>query len=74
VSVDARCRSCGALIVWALTEEGRRLPLDSYPHAGGNLALDADGVRVRVADLRTDEVRYQSHFATCPQAKTWRKP
>jgi len=71
--IDARCRSCGALILWARTEAGRRIPLDAYPHPVGNLVLDVRAGRVRVADLRTDDVRYLSHFATCPHASEHRK-
>lgn len=77
------CRSCNDPIIWALTRpvEGKmqsRMPVNSEPAAGGNIELHEDnGVTYLTvipkvdaagrADLRT------SHFATCKQAKEWRK-
>lgn len=46
----ARCKSCGARIIWAETPRAARVPLDATP--------SAEGV-------------YQTHFASCPQAKAW---
>ena len=34
-----RCRSCGAQIFWAVTANGKRMPLDAQPHPEGNLVL-----------------------------------
>lgn len=78
-----RCKSCNAEIVWARTDRGRRMPLERADD--GNIVLrDVDRVRFirdgRVqypggaAELRGDERRYVSHFATCPQAAAHRKP
>lgn len=70
----ATCRSCGAEILWAVTEKGRRIPLDAKAEkrfvsapCDAN-APDADQVHVRVEDT------YVSHFATCPQADQHRRP
>jgi len=41
-----QCRSCGATVMWCLTSNGKKAP------------IDRDG---------------KSHFATCPQADSWRK-
>ena len=77
------CRSCGAQIIWARTERGKRMPLDAEPvvdvtarglfvlrektNPGGPLALAAWGL-----DCFTDR-HYQSHFATCPNADNHRR-
>jgi hypothetical protein len=76
----AECRSCRARIVWAVTEAGRRIPLDAEASPTGNLAQVealADGTPV-VAFLdpeapEPEAGRYLSHFATCPNAKEWRR-
>ena len=34
----SRCRSCGAEVRWALTERGRRMPLDLEPYVGDSPA------------------------------------
>lgn len=35
-----KCRSCGAPIIWAITERGKRIPLDAEPNnAKGNMIL-----------------------------------
>lgn len=59
-----KCRSCGAEIVWAMTEKSRRMPMsrdfESLGHEGQG------GLFLRVyCD--------QSHFANCPNAKRHRK-
>lgn len=75
--MSATCRSCGAAIVWALTQTEKRMPVDAAPSARGNLVLsnDADGkLRVRNAgdDDPTDQ-RHTSHFVTCPAAAEHRR-
>ena len=47
------------------------MPLDRDPIAGGSYQIDEEGV-ARVN--RSFQTGYISHFATCPNAKTWRKP
>lgn len=54
------CRSCGAAIVFLRTAAGRSMPVD---------AID-----VLPDDTTYDAKRHVSHFATCPEAKLWRKP
>lgn len=63
------CRTCGAAIEWALTEKGKRIPLNPGSHDNGNLVVGADGV-ARSTDERPARL---SHFATCPQADEHRK-
>lgn len=80
-----RCRSCGALILWARTTKGKRVPIDAGPVENGNirLAYAGDGSdpvahyeppgQPALPDVEP-EPRYVSHFATCPQAREWRNP
>ena len=34
------CRSCKAKVVWALTEKGKRMPVDAEPAVGGTIVLE----------------------------------
>ena len=74
-----KCKSCGAPIFWAATtdKKTKRMPINPVASNTGNLAIDepAPGVLVAVvADLFTPPgPRFTSHFATCPDAKEWRK-
>lgn len=86
----AACRSCGAPIYWlTIHPGGRRMPVDAEPAEDGTVMADLTvgrGValsRDAVAEIRRAESEmgpdfheplYLSHFATCPQAKAWRKP
>ena len=65
-----RCRSCGAPIEWAELVTGRRMPFDPpivVVRTQGNLL---DGARI-IEDI--DTTITVSHFATCPDAKDWRR-
>lgn len=76
------CRSCQAPIIWCTTERGRAMPVDAQPSTGGNLLLrrrieykgNCDPLAVLIDAThrfgRTD--LHTSHFATCPNAETWR--
>lgn len=68
------CRSCGAPVIFATTANGTSMPLDAVPYLGGNVRL-VDGWRAEVVGpLEAMDVElYGSHFATCPQAKEWRR-
>lgn len=74
------CRGCGAEMRWALTDKGKGIPLDPEPVADGNLVLDSEAADGRpvVRYVRKGEdtgilPRYVAHFATCPEAKEFRK-
>lgn len=77
----AKCRSCNAPIEWALTENGKKMPLDRRPDPKGNIIKTGaviDGLpEVHVIgfldQLTGDETRYTAHFATCPLADVHRK-
>jgi hypothetical protein len=62
-----RCRSCGTPVEWATTAAGKRMPFDP-PVVRLPTLVDEAGSLVQV-DMR----QTVSHFATCPQAATWRR-
>lgn len=70
------CRSCGAEIVWAVTEKGKRAPLDAAPVDGGTFSLEPGTDSPRAVfvpvEARSGPL-FVSHYATCPQASNWRK-
>lgn len=75
------CRSCGAEVQWGTTEaSGAAVPLDPEPVATGNLVIVRAGYGRHgelvpvVAYARDDDARprFVSHFATCPDADSWR--
>lgn len=75
-----RCRSCQAPIVWAKTTPGdRSIPLDANDDGtamvvdNGNLVLVDDPERTVVRYVKAGEGRYQTHFASCPQAAEHRR-
>lgn len=79
------CRSCDALIWWAVTEaEQRMIPVNPAPDADrGNLViLRSWGGQAVVRVLRGDEMppsaagvtAYLPHHATCPNAAAHRRP
>lgn len=71
----ANCRSCGAEIRWARTENGRNMPIEKDPN--GNIVLE-DGGSAPLAvvvppDVAPERTRWISHFAKCPNAAAHRK-
>jgi len=73
---ETTCSSCGAPIVWGITEAGKRMPLDKTPHEKGNVVM-VDGACLvlsgeALALARKDELLI-SHFATCPNAQKHRR-
>jgi hypothetical protein len=71
------CASCGAALVFGLTEAGHWLPLDADPNPAGEWRLFGDIPRaVHVPPERRDELAAQlliAHWATCPSADRHRK-
>lgn len=77
------CRSCGAPIRWAVTVNGKRMPLDEQPDPDGNLVLSdpTPGAYAPTVAFTTqntlplpdDPPRFTSHFATCPNADQHRR-
>ncbi len=66
---QARCRSCGATILWGETVRGKRTPVNVRPVT----------IFVEDRDLRPGRTLlralagYVSHFATCPRVQEHRK-
>lgn len=81
----ARCRSCGAEIVWAKTQNGKNIPIDAQSHEAGNIMLVAATSTIleppyavilrTIADMAgvPPEKLHRTHFATCPKAADWRR-
>jgi hypothetical protein len=74
----SRCRSCDAPIVWTITTKGKSMPVDADPirAARGFRLAEHDGdevVATFTAAPDAGEKLYQSHFAACEQAATWRQ-
>lgn len=81
----SRCHACGVPIVWAMTDAGRRMPVNAAPIAGGELELFAeyfpDGepvdpgvqrVRMRPADRPPSSPAWRGHWLTCPARRALR--
>lgn len=79
---ESTCRSCQAAVLWAVTHNGKRMPVDAEPVEGGNIKLRREGDKV-IAEFPGKEhpalfednnrARYVSHFSTCPESTEWRK-
>lgn len=79
----ARCKSCGAPIIWIKTAAGKAMPANperliywERPGAAGKV-ITQDG-RVKSCDFdgepgKATGVGYVSHFSTCPNAAIHRR-
>ena len=69
-----KCRSCGASIFFVQTARGKTMPMDAEPCEDGNMVL-IEGVAFSTAKVKDAMLmpRYKSHYATCADAKRWRK-
>ena len=56
--LKSKCRGCGKEIMFIPTKTGKMMPIDLETYDGGTLF---------------DASKHTSHFATCPQAKEFRK-
>lgn len=78
MSDRAKCKSCGAEILWAVTRNSKRMPLNAEPVDGtkvDNTCVIDNGVALFGAiDRPLPEPRYVCHFATCSAASKHRKP
>ena len=60
----AKCRGCKADIIWIVTENGKKCPLDRKPEKRWVMTLKGTW---KLVDT------YISHFATCEQEQLFRK-
>jgi hypothetical protein len=72
-----KCRSCQKPLRWIVTNRGRRMPVDFYPHEDGNIVVHPDG-RADVyqgtpSTIPDGTTLHFSHFATCPNADAHRR-
>ena len=73
------CTACTARLLWCMTVNGRRMPLNERPAADGNVLVTMlpDGtIRGRVLtgdDLPATEPAYVPHHRTCPAAADYRR-
>ena len=82
VTQPTKCRSCGAAVLWAMTRNAKRMPIDAQPVPEGNMVLTLKAgppqallVEKFYADKHTEpgRNRYTSHFSTCPNAQEHRR-
>ena len=78
MTAPARCKGCGAAILWRYTLNGRMMPLD-VETAGqalpGTYVITSDA-DCRPADPLFDEpgTEYRmNHWTTCPKAKDFKR-
>lgn len=85
----SRCRSCEAEIIWCVTDNDKRIPVDAHPAAGGNIRLHPGagripapgqppiarvvGTTIDLTDDTDDGTRYYPHHATCPEGPQWKR-
>lgn len=62
------CRSCGKKIVFMFTESGAFMPVDNHSLSHNDIQLIRLGKRI---SFRFND--HISHFASCPNAKEFRK-
>ena len=75
----AKCRSCGAEIIWCKTTSGKSMPVDVAPAKGGTIEI-VDGIAEIAGEVKRDQsdaglvpFLHKSHFATCPDAAKHRR-
>lgn len=76
----AHCRSCDAPIIWTVTQNGKKMPVDADPviaERGFRLEEDDDPHEPPTALFTVapfdGERLHLSHFATCPDAREHRR-
>lgn len=79
----ARCKACGASIVWIATQAGKNMPCDAElfiyweDKKGKHTIITPNGETVRAnieGDMRlATGIGYIPHWATCPQASNFKK-
>ncbi len=70
------CSRCGAPIVWRKHDRtGNPAPIDTMPQLGGNVDVIDDHTYRLIprADVGPERMGYVNHFATCPNAGSFRR-
>lgn len=70
----SRCRSCGAAVIWAQTSSNKAMPVDAEAVEQGNIFLTQANGTLRATVVPPGPGLRKSHFATCPNAKSHRRP
>ena len=76
---QAKCFSCGAIVIWCHTTSGGRMPVNAEPSPNGNLMMHENGAiealnRAEVVKAKAAGMPlYLSHFATCSAPSKYRK-
>lgn len=73
-----RCKTCLAPIFYAIVAStGKLIPINAEPSIDGNVIIregnNSGKSYAKVTKKEDPEAIYVSHFATCGQAKKWRK-
>lgn len=77
--VIEHCGSCSAPVIWAITTQAKKMPVDAEPTSDGNVALEARPVGLPVARVLSTAKQFgrtglrKSHFATCKFAAQHRR-
>jgi hypothetical protein len=73
--MSQRCKDCGAPIVWALTSNGRRMPVNPAVEGDqqANLILERHENETRVRVVPPGQGVHRPHHSTCPNANRRRK-
>lgn len=80
-AMESRCRSCHAPICWRKLHtdpNGKANPINPIPDPAGNVVLVGDALYrvIPPIDLKdprpAGQLRYTSHFVTCPDRAKWR--
>jgi hypothetical protein len=68
------CRSCHTPVMWAGTQDGNRLIINAQADDVGNVTIEPDLFDHPVAIVHGDVApgRWTPHWATCPDADSWR--
>lgn len=70
----AKCRTCGAEILWRKSQFGGNIPIDPFPCDKGNIVMLGDTECKVVAGwerdmrLRLRSTIYRAHWSTCAGA------
>lgn len=70
------CEGCGAMIVWAWTPAGKRMPLDPDPVAASDHTWVIEGDRCRPSEPMFDPpgtVHHQTHWVSCSERDRFRR-